>query len=113
MIFGRGRVSLWEEGKVERLSILGESVNPVLTVVLLRRVTWIAESHLDSSDVSECSENVVCSSFVGCTVESVAACFCVSPNTVASVCEAVLPGSGILDRKVIPLCKVHHSHLYK
>ena len=34
-------------------------------------------------------------------------------QTLASVCEAVLPGSGRLDRKVIPLCKVHHSHLYK
>ena len=51
----------------------------------------------DDSSVVACSESVVCASFEGCTVESVVACFSVSPEAVTNACATALPENASVD----------------
>ena len=67
----------------------------------------------DDSSVVACSESVVCASFEGCTVESVGACFGVSPEAVTNACATALPEDASVDKNVIPLCKLHHNQFYR
>lgn len=91
----------WQEGKTESSSEVSCAKKAKADIHCV-----VTHFHASATDeVSLCSENVSCSSFSGCTVESVAACFGESPATVTRACEAVLPK--------VPLCRVHYSQLYR
>ena len=64
------------------------------------------------SETALCSGNVLCSSFSGCRVDAVAACF-LSLQPLTRACKALLHINYGDDRDFIPMCKLHYSQVYR